>query len=283
MTTELLFMRAYIDQRAGGDQDADDPEKPIRFVASTEGVKGDGFDLRADDWDLSRFRKHPVILYAHDYLGQHLPLGTGRASLEDGTLFIDVRFDPNDPFAQQVRQKTRAGMMGGSVGWQSTPKGKNQLLEFSIVPIPLDPDALPVRQQRTFAIVNRLIDKLLQGDGSQPPDGNGDGDGGADDPDTRSADDPLTRAGAILSARNMADLEEAARLLTAVIERAKKDQVKSFEGDEGGRSIDDPQADDADPSDKPQDDGGLADWIERFAPTLGNIRSTLDKFGSQVP
>jgi len=149
------YLRAYAAEGA-----SDDPEQPIRFVASTEGVKSDGVDLRMEDWSLDRYIRHPVVLYAHDFMGEHLPIGTGAPSFEGRNLMIDVTFDRDDAFAMQVRGKVRKGMMGGSVSWDTQPReGKrvNELLEFSIVPVPLDPNALPQRQRLAWADMGREL------------------------------------------------------------------------------------------------------------------------------
>jgi len=143
-----MFLRAAFERQATDS----DPGAPIRFVASTEGVKSDGMDLRFEDWSLDRWVRHPVILFGHDFTGARaLPIGLGRAEFQGRDLMIDVTFDSEDEFAQKVRAKTVKGMMGGSVSWdvvQQNGRKKNELLEFSVVPIPLDPNALPVRQLR---------------------------------------------------------------------------------------------------------------------------------------
>jgi hypothetical protein len=216
----IQFMRAFA-QRA----ETDAPDMPVRFIASTEGVKSDGVDLRMEDWSLDRFLQHPVILYAHDYAGGNLPIGTGQPSFANRNLMIDVTFDRDDEFAMRVRAKTVKGMMGGSVGWEQVArdgKPKNELLEFSIVPIPLDPAALPQRAQRGLADLGRQLAQLA-----------------GDEPWTfwekDSADGIEARIGAVLSARNLADLEQAVSLIKTVIERAKKED-KAEEQPEPERS-----------------------------------------------
>jgi hypothetical protein len=146
-------LRAYVDTRATGDE----PDAPIVFVASTEGKKADGADLRMEDWTLDRFLQHPVILYAHDYMGHNLPIGTGEPYFEERNLMMRVRFDSEeDEFADRVRRKTLKGMMGGSVGWSDRKDGggkvRHELLEFSIVPVPLDAAALPVYGARAMEL-----------------------------------------------------------------------------------------------------------------------------------
>lgn len=218
----LSYIRAFPIRQA----DDADPNAPIRFVASTEGVKADGINLQTKDWLLGRYEKHPVVLYAHDYFGTHLPLGSGKPMIDGSRLLIDVTFDTEDDFARAVKAKTVKGLMAGSVGWQTITEG-NELLEFSIVPVPLDPDALPMRQAAGRRALQEWLDevatdRLSDDDGQEgdnpPPDNQG---GGA-------------RLGAVLSARNLRDLEEAVNLVKGVIERAKKDADKADKEDKGG-------------------------------------------------
>lgn len=143
----MKYLRAYAVREDGEPTD----DGPVTFVASTEGVKGDGLDLQADAWDLTRYEKYSPILWAHDYWGERPPIGTGAASIQDSKLMIDVTFDADDPFAMTIRGKALKGMVAGSVGWDDVTKEEetsHQLLEFSMVPVPMDPDALPVRQAR---------------------------------------------------------------------------------------------------------------------------------------
>lgn len=139
------YLRAYAEPAT----EADDPAKPIRFVASTEGVKSDGKDLRMKDWRFTRFNSHPVVLWGHDYMGRTLPIGTGKPIVEGSRLLMDVSYDTDDEFAMRVRAKVRKGMIAGSVSWEPTREG-NELLEFSMVPLPVDPQSLPVRQARAL-------------------------------------------------------------------------------------------------------------------------------------
>lgn len=161
------FLRAYVE---GGE--SEDPASPVRFVASTEGVKRDGLDLKVEDWSLENYRKYPVVLYAHDYFGHNLPIGTGEPSIDGRSLMIDVRFDAEDDFAMKVRRKAVKGMMAGSVGWDDVDvegKVRHDLMEFSIVPVPADPDALPVRARNAFQALGRFFDKFADDDEPEEP------------------------------------------------------------------------------------------------------------------
>lgn len=127
---------------------------PIRFVASTEGVKRDGKTLAVTDWTLDNYRANPVVLWAHDYWGERAPIGRADVLIdaERGALISDIAFDQEDPFARSIESKYRRGFMHTvSVGWDpvKTADGpRNDLLDISAVPVPGDPDALMERQAR---------------------------------------------------------------------------------------------------------------------------------------
>lgn len=244
---------------------------PVTFIASTEGMKGDGKNLKAEDWILDRFSRYGVILFAHDYGGWHtLPIGTGRAYIEGIVLKIDVAFDNEDEFAMKCRSKAIRGMMAGSVGWDEVEKG-NELLEFSLVPVPMDPAALPEIERAGLRNLQRSISQVLgdtPADDTPPPvtppdqvttpteetrqtpvvttstgsvvvvpTGNGSADlqaGGASYVILPAADYERLhqeRAGAMISRKNMEDLVTACGLIQGVIDRAAK---TTEEGDAGG-------------------------------------------------
>jgi hypothetical protein len=175
------FMRAYC-QRAEASKGK--PGDPIRFVASSEGIKRDGKSLKAANWQLENYRKNPVFLWVHDYYGRTLPLGRAEANIEGDQLMADTTFDQEDEFARQVEGKYRRGYLNTvSVGWDDVancpncgarvlalyglsfyrleckacgrelPKDieiKYELLDISAVPVPGDPDALIERQYRAW-------------------------------------------------------------------------------------------------------------------------------------
>jgi len=204
------FARAYPITRASADL-ADDA--PVRFVASTEGVKRDGLDLKVEDWSLDNFLRHPVILWAHDY-DSRLPLGTGVPSFEGSNLVMDVNFDRDDDFAQQVRRKALKGMIAGSVGWNDQKDGKRDLMEFSMVPVPADPLALPQRARAAMQSLAREIDRVFGAES-----------GAVETSSQASADGQ--RKGAIMSARDMEKLEQAITVLQELLSRAKHEDKKA--------------------------------------------------------
>lgn len=125
---------------------------PLRFVAATSGVKGDGISLRMAGANLDRFSKSPVILWAHDY--NSVPIGRATAWVDGDSLMADIEFDQNDSFARKIEKKYRDGFLSAvSVGFDFNRIDRDgtvndwQLLEISAVPVPMDPDALLARQR----------------------------------------------------------------------------------------------------------------------------------------
>ena len=148
MAENKNFLRAFVSRAEDGDNGQ--PGDPIRFTASTAGIKRDGLDLDMQDWLLDNYRKNPVFLWAHDYWGKYLPLGRVKAEVEGDRLMAEVVFDQNDDFARAVERKYRDGFLHTvSVGWnfvEVDKKRKMELLDISGVPVPGDPDALMERQ-----------------------------------------------------------------------------------------------------------------------------------------
>lgn len=150
------------------DQPAGQAGDPIRFIASTEGVKRDGMDISANAWDLDNFKRNPVVLWAHDYRGMRPPIGRAEARVEGNQLLADVVFDQGDPFAVDVERKYRGGFLNTvSVGWETKafdPKGQRvlraDLLDISAVPVPGDPNALMERQLVALRAITQTLDQL---------------------------------------------------------------------------------------------------------------------------
>lgn len=148
----MHYSRAYVDRETAAEAG------PIRFVAATEGRKGDNIDLRMTGARLERFRSNPVFGYGHRYYGrQDLPIGRAvRTEVEGARLMIDVEFDQGDEFAREVERKYRDGFMNavsigfdvsrweGNAGsyWSGGVAEEWELHELSAVPIPMDDQAV---------------------------------------------------------------------------------------------------------------------------------------------
>lgn len=106
-------------------------------------------------WRLLNYRKNPVVLYGHDY--RSLPIGQDTGITQDELgLLARPKFAERDlsPFADTVYRMLLAGYLrAASVGmnplvweWNEQERGvdykQQELLEYSIVPVPANPEAL---------------------------------------------------------------------------------------------------------------------------------------------
>lgn len=130
--------------------------KQATFTISTASVDRMGDTIAVDGWRLENFRANPIVQYAHD--SGSLPVGKALQTwIEGGKLKSIVQFD-NDRFAQRVAAMVKGGTLrASSVGFspgqwdfsqdKARPfgidfKSGHELLEWSIVNIPANPDAL---------------------------------------------------------------------------------------------------------------------------------------------
>ena len=130
----------------------------MSFMISTAAVDRDGDTIDPKGWDLGSYTKNPVVLWAHDYSSPPVGKAVNIKSTEHG-LQADVEFLPQglDPFADKIHDMCKAGFLNAtSVGFRGVEydeaqgrKGydfkKQELLEFSIVPVPCNPEALAQR------------------------------------------------------------------------------------------------------------------------------------------
>lgn len=174
-TLQRGYVRGFVVRGADGTVAADGP---IRFVAATEGVKADGIDLRMDRAKLDRYLSNPVVMYGHQYVGRDaLPIGRSVHTEIDTTpqLVADLDFDREDDFAVTVDRKIRGGYLNAvSIGfdfWTADvePDGRMvpndwELMEISVVPLPMDPDALaaPGRERTALSGVEQRLAAIEQ-------------------------------------------------------------------------------------------------------------------------
>ncbi len=129
----------------------------VAFTISTGAVDRDRDTLKADGWQLDSYRKNPVVLWAHD--SRSLPIGRAESiRIGSGQLKAVAEFVTADmnPLAESVLKMLGAGFLRAtSVGFRPLP-GKykwnddrggidfeeQELLEFSVVPVPANPEAL---------------------------------------------------------------------------------------------------------------------------------------------
>jgi len=137
------------------EMDEAENSRKIDFTISSETEDSYRDVVSADGWDLERFLKNPVVLWAHQ--SRELPVGKASNVRPDGTkLKATADFAARDvyEFADNVFKMLKAGFLNAtSVGfipqewsWDEKRGGynfiKSELFEFSIVPVPANADAL---------------------------------------------------------------------------------------------------------------------------------------------
>lgn len=146
-----------------------------RVTLTTEAVDRQGMVVRAKGVQMDNYLRNPVVMYAHDYGA--LPIGSA-LTVEPADRSVDATFKFAPPgtyeFADTVHRLWDAGVLRAvSIGfipleWEQDGKtvASWELLEFSIVPIPanqealrriLDPLDVEVREGRVLSRKNREI------------------------------------------------------------------------------------------------------------------------------
>jgi HK97 family phage prohead protease len=147
-----------------------DESRTFQFVISTEARDRHGTVIKADGWELDNFNANPIVAYMHQTDKSwwsdapadpdHI-LGVGRAYIEDDQLIGEVTFEDaeTNPLADKIMRKIMHGTLRAtSVGfrhieghWGVVEDNEDsgtyyydraELLEFSIVNIPSNPEAL---------------------------------------------------------------------------------------------------------------------------------------------
>jgi HK97 family phage prohead protease len=136
----------------------DEDSRTVRFVLSDSSVDRVGDTIAASGWRLGPYKQNPVVLFCHD--SNAPPVGRMVNIFVSGDRLIgDVRFPDaaTYEFGDQVFRLIKAGYINaGSVGFfplkfsfakeDDRPFGidfqEQELLEFSVVPVPANANAL---------------------------------------------------------------------------------------------------------------------------------------------
>lgn len=148
----------------------DTEERTLEAAISTDAVDRVGDVIRQDGWDLTHYLKNPVVLFGHDYskppIGRALSLTVGEGALIAKMQFADTRF------AREIHKLYAEGYMRAFsvgfapleppqirrddkdrfVGYEYT---KQELLEFSAVPVPANPEALQLAMRKGLIVESR--------------------------------------------------------------------------------------------------------------------------------
>lgn len=144
-------------------------DRILEFVISTGAVDRDGDTLAIDGWELDNFRKTGTVLWAHNGdmppIADPLSVDVVDAKLVSAARFMGPDFADHDhaKFADLIYKMYGGGFMKATSvgflpmswaesnergGWWPTDYLKQELLEWSTVPVPANPEALYQAGQR---------------------------------------------------------------------------------------------------------------------------------------
>ena len=163
------------------EQDEEENSRKITFTITTEAKDRDGDIIRSDGIDTTQFEANPVVLFAHDArrppIGRAINIDKGSGAIAATAEFMDNDVDTSG-FSDMIFRMVRSGFLRAtSIGFIPTkfefledeedegsdPFGffvgfdftESELLEFSIVPVPANPEAL-VDARRAGIDINPL-------------------------------------------------------------------------------------------------------------------------------
>jgi HK97 family phage prohead protease len=130
------------------------PDRQIEFTISTGSPDRHGDTVDVNGWSTDAYMKNPVVLYGHSY--SDLPIGKCTSLYKSGgALVATAQFATADlnPMGDTVYKMLKAGFLNAtSVGFlplahtMNDNRGydftKQELLEFSVVPVPANSEAL---------------------------------------------------------------------------------------------------------------------------------------------
>jgi hypothetical protein len=142
----------------------------LRAIVSTSDLDRDGRIVHQDGWVLDNYRRNPVVMWNHEYMdgAKAFPIGKAQVEVIDGKLTADVTFADTEE-GRTVESLYQQGILSSfSAGWaplEDPVQGedgehhlKQELIEFSAVPIPSNPNA------------QVLVSAALRGVGLEPGD-----------------------------------------------------------------------------------------------------------------
>jgi HK97 family phage prohead protease len=161
--------------------DATSADPVLDFIASDESIDRYNEVIQINGWDLSHYRRNPVVVDSHDYSSVGKILGRSLSTeIKDGKLVNRVQFALDNPMGKIAYQMAKGGFIRAeSVGFipvewvrgnesQGEPYRtftRQELIEISLVPIPANPGAVVELALRSGALQRpdvRALADLLQ-------------------------------------------------------------------------------------------------------------------------
>ena len=130
-----------------------------RMVIAANELSRNGYELNLLGISFKNYRKNPVVLWAHDsYRGIPIAKTLKIGHDEQGRIVADFEFNSDDEFAARVENAWNGGFIrAASIRYMPTKVvevmneageverfrvDKSELLEWSLVPVPADPDSV---------------------------------------------------------------------------------------------------------------------------------------------
>ena len=153
-----------------------------RMVIAANELSRNGDDLNLRGISFKNYRKNPVVLWAHDaYVGIPIAKTVKIGHDEQGRIEADFQFNSEDEFAARVENAWNGGFIrAASIRYMPTKVvevrneagelerfriEKSELLEWSLVPVPADPDSV-----RAAARALNLPEEIFRGIEPEPED-----------------------------------------------------------------------------------------------------------------
>lgn len=151
--------------------------RSVQFTISTASVDRMGDTIDVKGWKLDNYRKNPVVLWGHD--ATSLPVAkANKVWIEDGKLKAETEFTPPGMarFNDAVFDMLKAGFLNAtSVGFAplkyaftDDPQRRfgidfmeQELLEFSVVSVPANPEAL-IDARSAGIDINPVVDQAAE-------------------------------------------------------------------------------------------------------------------------
>ena len=148
--TDVVLRKEFVSE-----VETDDETRTVKFTISTGSADREKDVINPTGWNVDHYLQNPVVLFAHDY--DSLPVArTINLEQHDDRLVATAEFASAElnPMSEQVYQMLKQGFLrGASVGFRpmafkfNEDRGgvdfdQQELLEFSVVPVPANPEAL---------------------------------------------------------------------------------------------------------------------------------------------
>lgn len=164
--------------------DENKQNRQAEFVISTEAPDTYGTVFKISGWDLKRYENNPIVFYAHRSWSDNpdMVIGTSEVRVEGDQLIGVVTFEDGEanPIAEKVWQKVQSGILRmASIGanpkrghWGDEKLGEDkdviyfdeqELIEWSIVPLGSNPEALKRSEDNMEAIRAEMIKDIVVG------------------------------------------------------------------------------------------------------------------------